>query len=103
MATKYRVQIALDKISKDRINTFDRKDGSKGKTYEADLIILDGEPEVIFENDKFTKTKVGFLAEPTKKEDPSIYVGEAYNFVTKEEGSTPSAAKEQADLDELDF
>lgn len=91
---KIRVQIALDKMSKDRINKFDRKDGTKGMTYEFDLVPTK-EGELVFENDNFSKTKIAFGAEPTKKDDPNIYVGEAFVFENKD-GSDNS---EDLDLD----
>lgn len=89
--TKIRVQVSLDKISKDKINKFKRKDGTEGATYEFDLVPV--ETEMVFENDNFSKTKIAFGAENTKKDDPNIYVGEAYVFESKEqEGTSPDTS-----------
>lgn len=92
MSQKIRLSIDLNKVSKDKLNKFDRKDGSKGIVGEFDLVALK-EEKVVFENDNFAKVKTHFIAEPTKKEEESIYVGEG--FVYRNKGDEVKAPEDE--------
>jgi hypothetical protein len=98
MTQKIRIQLNLDKISKDKLNKFDRKDGTKGVSGEFDVVPVK-EETIMFENEKFAKVKTHFIAEPSKKGEESIYVGEGYVYRNKGDGPAPVEGLKEEDFD----
>lgn len=82
----YDIKIDLLKINKEKIQDreYKRKDGItvKVKDYKLRIVIQDEDKhKELYQGDGFTVNKIGFVAEPTTKEErdagaPSVFLGD---------------------------
>jgi hypothetical protein len=91
---KTTLKIDLTKISKDRIRTYTKKDGTEVKEYSIDFVEMDEKKPVtkadgsIIEGDTWILNKVGFVVDTATKEEREAKVktniiGDATRFDTK--------------------
>jgi hypothetical protein len=90
---KTTLKIDLNKISKDRIRVYTKKDGTEVKEYSVDFVEMPAKPVTksdgsIIEGDTWILNKVGFVADTATKEERDEKVktnvlGDATRFDTK--------------------